>query len=390
MKKVDMRGELLTKDLLVKSTGKMTSPCIFTNFLINQKLESCTVEEMLTLQQKEFISNVHNGSYWADKPLYSEVQGRGKKLNLESMFIEKNGDYYVTYFQPSTSGSSKWKTVRTCGNNDFDDFLAERTDYQDYMNGSVLHNHWISNGKTLSSLHSDPIDTLFVQVQGTKTFRMVPESMLLSLYVDLKQPHKLKHTFSELKAMGVKVYEFEVLPGMAVYMPAWCFHEIESQNEGLNISLTSHYPRATKTLKFSPFQMVNKIRRFWYPKLVRRKRVKFQLDNLTKDAIPFFPWFSAFLKNESFNKDSTHQHKYFITNRLKGKLEPISNESMIKILEYVDGYLTISDLSTLTGLDLELLLDIFKQLIKDQFIQILFDADDRYNYFYQNIEPKRL
>ncbi|HDU5045505.1 TPA: cupin-like domain-containing protein [Klebsiella aerogenes] len=46
------------------------------------------------------------------------------------------------------------------------------------MKESVFHNHWISNGNTLSSLHADPVDTFYLQVQGTKRFRLIEESLL--------------------------------------------------------------------------------------------------------------------------------------------------------------------------------------------------------------------
>ncbi|GKW25096.1 hypothetical protein PEC311524_26900 [Pectobacterium carotovorum subsp. carotovorum] len=390
MKKIDLKYNTLTKEDLKKHTKDMTQPCIFFNFPLNKKLSSCSVEHILSLKEKKFLSSIHNGSYWSDKPLYAEVQGRNKKLDLESMFLDNNGDYYVTYFRSTLDNPTGWKTIRTCGNNDFDNFLAEKTEFMDYMRGSDLHNHWVSNGKTLSLLHADPVDTLFLQIKGVKTFRLIPESYKISLLADFKQPHKLKHNIEELKKNGISILEIDIHPGTAVFMPAWCFHEIESKNEGLNISLTSHYPRKRKLYEISPFQIINKFRRFIYPKIVNKKRIKFQLSNLSPDSIPFFPWFSSYVSNNNFKYDTTFQHKHFLINRVKVKITPINNDFLNLILNEVDGYKSIYSISKDKKIEIDKLLNAFKQLVEDEFIQILFESNDKYNYFYQSIEPKNI
>lgn len=80
MKTIDMQFKELTKELLMLHTNKMRNPCVFINMNVNQRLEYCSVDEILSLQQTKFLSSNHNGSYWADKPLYAEVQGRKKTL----------------------------------------------------------------------------------------------------------------------------------------------------------------------------------------------------------------------------------------------------------------------------------------------------------------------
>lgn len=390
MKTIDMQFKELTKELLMLHTNKMRNPCVFINMNVNQRLEYCSVDEILSLQQTKFLSSNHNGSYWADKPLYAEVQGRKKTLDLERMFLKESGDYYVTYFVQSTLHPAGWKTIRACGNNDFDDYLASRTTFKDYMKESVFHNHWISNGNTLSSLHADPVDTFFLQVQGTKRFRLIEESLLLSKYVDLRQPHKLKMNFDRLKTLGIKSEEFTVSPGMAVFMPSWCFHEIESQESGLNVSLTSHYPRSRSVLRFSPLQAINKARRFWYPKLVQKKRIQFQIENISVNAVPFFPWFSSFVSNNTFLNDTTYQPEYYILNRKTRRIIPVLNMELVSVLKQIDGFVTVQDISNLTGLGQDTVIDSLTRLIEDEFIQILFDSEDKYNYFYQSIEPKTL
>jgi hypothetical protein len=390
MKKIDLKFGFFSKEMLKECTGNMTTPCIFYNFPVVHDLDSCTVDEILSLGKTDFLSSTHNGSYWSDKPLYTEIQGRKKRLNLKRMFIDNIGDYYVTYFQPTETHASGWKTIRTCGNNEFDNYLAQRTKFLPYMKGSSLHNHWISNGKTLSLLHADPIDTLFLQVQGVKTFRLIPESFKLSTMVDIKQPHKLKYNLNDLKLKGVKVYEMDIYPGTAVFMPAWCFLEIESKNSGLNISLTSHYPRLRKLYHLSPFQIINKIRRFWYPKFVKRKRIRFQLENVSPESVPFFPWFSSHVINRAFESDTTFQHENFLINRRKRKITPINNEYLVSILSQVDGYKTFNEISQVTKVGIDKVIVAAKKMIEDEFIQILFDADDKYNYFYQSIEPKNI
>lgn len=390
MKTIDMQFKELTKELLMLHTNKMRSPCVFVNMVINQRLENCSVEEILSLQQTQFLSSNHNGSYWADKPLYAEVQGRKKTLDLERMFLKDSGDYYVTYFVQRTLHPAGWETIRTCGNNVFDDYLASRTTFKDYMKGSVFHNHWISNGNTLSSLHADPVNTFFLQVQGTKRFRLIEESLLLCKYVDLRQPHKLKINFDKLKNLGVKNEEFTVTPGMAVFMPSWCFHEIESQGAGLNISLTSHYPRSRSAFLLSPLQAINKVRRFWYPKFVQKKRIQFQIENLSVNAVPFFPWFSSFVSNTTFLNDTTYQPQYYILNRKTKRIVPVLNMELVSVLKQINGFVKVQDISNITGLAQDTVIDTLATLIEDEFIQILFDSEDKYNYFYQSIEPKTL
>ncbi|EHY8702334.1 cupin-like domain-containing protein [Vibrio cholerae] len=389
IKKIDLKHNELKKIDLKNYTDGMSKPCIFYNFPLKQDLESLTIDNILSLENQTFLSNVHNGSYWASKPLHAEILGR-RRLNLSSMFSGNSGDYYVTYFKPKNPNSKTWETTRTSGNNEFDDLLSNLTNVKDYMRGSSLINHWISNGNTLSSLHGDPLDTLFVQVQGAKDFTIIPESMKTFFLANFKQPHRLRYSLSDLQNHDLFIEEVRVEKGMAVFMPAWCFHEIASVGIGLNISLTTHYNRERKLFSFSPFQLANKFVRFWYPKLVRKKRIQFQLDNSSLDSVPFFPWFSSYLTNNLCEIDTVYQHKRFLINRKSCQIRPVENATLSRILNEINGHSSLKDISERTHIQYEELLTYIHQLIRDEYIQILFEAEDKYNYFYQNIEPKIL
>ncbi|WP_145534511.1 cupin-like domain-containing protein [Yersinia thracica] len=389
MKIINLKGQELNSDILMLHTDNMKRPCIFQDVAINQDLESCTKEEILQLKDKSFVSSLHSGSYWDKKPLQAEVQGRKIRLNLERMFLGDEGHYYVTYFKVSDSHPIVWSTARTCGNNSFDDYLASKTKFKDYMKGAYLHNHWVSNGGTLSSLHADPVDTVFLQVKGAKTLRLIPESLRLCLYADLKQPHKLIHTVEQFRHMKLGFKEILIKPGNAVFMPAWCFHEIESEKGELNISLTSHFQRKRKGFAFSIFKHINDVRRKIYPKLVNKKRIAFQLENLSGDSIPFFPWHTSYVNNLVFQNDTSYQYENLILNRKKRVINPIQNESLKAFLKEIDGFKNIKDIAKNINFDVDMVIHFCYQLIQDEFIQILFEADDKYNYFYQSIEARR-
>lgn len=389
MKKVDLNNQELDMDTLRRHTRNMSEPCIFNNVAIGQDLEHCSVEEILSLHERKFHSSLHNGSYWANNPLQAMVQGRKNWLDLEKMFRNNQGEYYVTYFQSSNVHPTGWVTARTCGNNEFDNYLGKKTAFKDYMKGAYLHNHWISNGGTISSLHADPVDTLFLQIQGIKKFRIIPESIRLSLMADFRQPHKLRYKTTDLDKMNVGLVEFTLKPGNAVFMPAWCFHEIESEKNALNISLTTHYERKRRFFSFSPFNLINRFRRVIYPKLVHKKRIKFQVSNLTEHAIPFFPWHSSFVKNNTFHSDTSYQYEYLIVNQKKRIIQPVQNSELQRLLEKIDGFKSISELANSANIKTSFVIEACNQLIEDGFIQILFNAQDKYNYFYQTVESRK-
>ncbi|WP_027710544.1 cupin-like domain-containing protein [Dickeya chrysanthemi] len=389
MKEIDLDGKALDKDLLKKESKRMTKPCIFRNMKVGQGLESVSVIDILGLSNKKFESSFHSGAYWSEKPLISEVKGRAVLLDLEQMFENNQGGYYVTYFQRDEKAKYGWQTYRTCGNNDFDEFLAERTIFKDYMAGSYLHNHWVSNGGTESLLHADPVDTLFVQVKGWKHFTLIPESFNTLKLLDFRQPHRLKKKMTEINEFDVDKYEFKLGPGDAVFMPAWCFHEIKSEKDELNISLTSHYKRERYFYNVSLIHVVNRFRRLIYPKLVGRRRVQFQLENLNDFSEPFFPWFSSFVRNESYRIDTSYQHEYLLINRNNGKIFPVKNEMLCNIFPFFDGLNSIASIARKTNYDVDMIINACAQLIEDEFIQIIFEGNDKYNYFYQTIEARR-
>ncbi|MEI7189353.1 cupin-like domain-containing protein [Dickeya dianthicola] len=389
MKEIDLDGKELDKDLLKNESKNMTKPCIFRNIKVGQGLESVSVIDILGLSNKKFDSSFHSGAYWSEKPLIAEVKGRSVLLDLDKMFEKNQGGYYVTYFQKDEMAQHGWRTYRTCGNNDFDELLAEKTKFKDYMTGSYLHNHWVSNGGTESLLHADPVDTLFVQVKGWKHFTLIPESFNVLSLLDFKQPHKLKKKTSEINEIGIDKYEFKLGPGDAVFMPAWCFHEIKSEKNELNVSLTSHYKRNRCFYNLSLINMVNRFRRLIYPKLVERHRIRFQLDNINEFSEPFFPWFSSFVRNESYRRDTSYQHEHLLINRKSGKIFPVKNEMLFNIFPFFDGMSTIGSIAIKTKYDVDILIRACAQLIEDEFIQIIFEGDDKYNYFYQTIEARR-
>ncbi|MCO7261050.1 cupin-like domain-containing protein [Dickeya zeae] len=389
MKEIDLNGKELDRYLLRKETKNMTKPCVFRNMNIGQGLENISVVNILELNNKKFESSFHSGAYWSEKPLISEVKGRAVLLDLEKMFEKDQGGYYVTYFQRDEKERYGWQTYRTCGNNEFDDFLAERTIFKDYMIGSYLHNHWVSNGGTESLLHADPVDTFFVQVKGWKHFTIIPESLNVFKLLDFRQPHKLKRKLNEINEFDVDKYEFDLGPGDAIFMPAWCFHEIKSREKELNISLTSHYKRERCFYNISLIHIVNRFRRFIYPKLVGKRRIQFQLENLDESSEPFFPWFSSFVRNEIYRIDTSYQYEYLLINRNNGRIFPVKNKILFDIFPFFDGFNSISSIAKKTNFDVEAIISICAQLIEDEFIQIIFEGDDRYNYFYQTIEARR-
>ncbi|ANJ94053.1 hypothetical protein D3C81_76570 [compost metagenome] len=388
MNVVDMGGKEIDYVTLLKHSQEMRMPCVFNSVSMNQSVENCTIEEISTFENKGFVSTVHSGSYWSRNPLISDVINRKCILDLDRIFVKNEGGYYVTYFRRNALGKNGWLTTRTCGNNHFDEYLAERTEFKDYMKGSYLHNHWVSNGGTFSALHADPVSTLFMQIKGRKKITLVPESLKVFMLSDFKQPHKLKYSLTEVKEMGLRAYEFEVGPGDAIFIPAWCFHEIESIDIGLNISLTSHYQRRKNRLLPSPLHMLNRYRRVWYPKFVRKKRIIFQLENLDRASRPFYPWFSSFMQNKSYELDTNNQHQYMLINARTKTMLPLTNSTHIQAVAIFDGIKTIQEISESTSSDITQLLALCHELIEREFIQILFDAEDRFNYFYQNIEAR--
>eukprot|EP00759_Apiculatamorpha_spiralis_P051152 PhF_6_TR5128/c0_g1_i2/m.7279/K19219/JMJD7; jumonji domain-containing protein 7 len=143
-------------------------------------------------------------------------------------------------------------------------------------------NMWIGAGSSVTSMHQDWYENLYVVVSGKKRFRLVPpwecmyapkEDVPEGKYVYNPTTHSftieinpgatvpwIHRTVDAMKDMGAHVVDVEVGPGDVLYLPAMWFHEVHQDETPGAITIAVNY---WYDMKFGPMyyyqQMLKKL-----------------------------------------------------------------------------------------------------------------------------------
>jgi hypothetical protein len=102
---------------------------------------------------------------------------------------------------------------------------------------------WFGPAGTMTPLHHDPQNVLFVQVHGRKQFWMVSPLQTHRVYndvgvyaeVDVRRPDYDQHP----RFRQVQLYSFTVRAGDALFIPVGWWHQVESLDPSISLSFTN-------------------------------------------------------------------------------------------------------------------------------------------------------
>ena len=123
-----------------------------------------------------------------------------------------------------------------------DDFTTP-ADYLDpaQRNGQVFL--WFGPRGTLTPLHHDVANVLFVQILGRKRFRLIPSLQTHRVYNDIGVYSQVDPDAADLtvhpRFAGVQPIEFVVEPGEALFIPVGYWHQVESLEVSISLSFTN-------------------------------------------------------------------------------------------------------------------------------------------------------
>ena len=107
---------------------------------------------------------------------------------------------------------------------------------------------WFGPGKTLTPLHHDSCDILFMQVYGTKRWTVLSPRQKHLLYnsigvfsdVDIEQPDLSKHPLYRFAGSST----FLLKPGEALFLPDGWWHAVRSLDISISLSFTNFHAHA--------------------------------------------------------------------------------------------------------------------------------------------------
>jgi ribosomal protein L16 Arg81 hydroxylase len=108
-------------------------------------------------------------------------------------------------------------------------------------NGQVFF--WFGPRGTLTPLHHDVANVLFVQVLGSKRFRLIPSLQTHRVYNDIGVYSQVDPDGVDLAVhplfAGVQPIELVVEPGEALFIPVGWWHQVESLEVSISLSFTN-------------------------------------------------------------------------------------------------------------------------------------------------------
>ncbi len=118
--------------------------------------------------------------------------------------------------------------------------------FPEYLDPQKLNNtvfFWFGPEGTITPLHHDPMNLLFVQVYGRKTWKMIPPYYTHMLYnyrgvfseVDCENPDYEKYPSFQ----KVPIIEFTLNPGEAIFIPVGWWHAVKSLDISISMSFSN-------------------------------------------------------------------------------------------------------------------------------------------------------
>ena len=102
---------------------------------------------------------------------------------------------------------------------------------------------WFGSGGTITPLHHDPVNLIFVQVCGRKVWQIIPPFYTHLLYnyrgvfseVDIENPDYEKYPLFQ----KIPIIEVTLEPGDAIFMPVGWWHAVKSLDISISMSFTN-------------------------------------------------------------------------------------------------------------------------------------------------------
>ncbi len=149
-----------------------------------------------------------------------------------------NGGATNNYYMVANNGNIE-KTALRGLLNDIQIF-PEYLDPQN-INGTTFF--WFGPAGTITPLHHDPVNLIFVQVYGRKVWKIIPPYFTHRLYnyrgvfseVDLENPDYEKYPLFH----QVPIIEVTLNPGDAIFMPVGWWHTVKSLDVSISMSFTN-------------------------------------------------------------------------------------------------------------------------------------------------------
>ena len=106
---------------------------------------------------------------------------------------------------------------------------------------------WFGSGGTITPLHHDPVNLIFVQVYGRKVWQIISPHYTHMLYnyrgvfseVDIENPDYEKYPLFQ----RIPIIEVTLEPGDAIFMPVGWWHAVKSLDISISMSFTNYEPR---------------------------------------------------------------------------------------------------------------------------------------------------
>ncbi len=102
---------------------------------------------------------------------------------------------------------------------------------------------WFGSGGTITPLHHDPVNLIFVQVYGRKVWQIIPPYYTHLLYnyrgvfseVDIENPDFKQYPLFQ----KIPIIEVTLEPGDAIFMPVGWWHAVKSLDISISMSFTN-------------------------------------------------------------------------------------------------------------------------------------------------------
>ena len=165
-------------------------------------------------------------------------QHRQKMLLADYVDMVVEGGATNNYYMVANNGNLEKTELR--GLLDDLEIFPEYLDPQD-INGKVFF--WLGPEGTITPLHHDPVNLIFVQVYGRKVWKIIPPYYTHRLYnyrgvfseVDCENPDYQKYPLFA----NVPIIEVTLNAGDAIFMPVGWWHAVKSLDISMSMSFTN-------------------------------------------------------------------------------------------------------------------------------------------------------
>lgn len=367
----------ISYDEIQKLTKNFTKPLVIRSYLTQNQID---VEELREASKNSSTDNIyfHTGSYWSENPIESEFQNNKKSSSIVDFFDEKNqnsGNYILINFKEKIKTSVRKETDAI----NLISYIHEKLPVKSVCKNSYASIIWLSLGNTKSYMHADPTNNLFIQLKGSKQIVVKEYSLKIIFKLRLLRPWVFKeNAASIIESKSSLAQQFNKLvlnENDALFLPASCFHDVQSDENKLNISVSNLIVPSRWQKITNSFFFLNYFSRSIYPKIVKNKRRAFLTKIVNENSIPFFlPKQGIYVKKNIY---AVTTDQYILKNDSSYKI--INNLKLVKCLNEINGLNKISELP----FGNEILPEISK-LIKEGYLYI-YNENMKSEYNYTNI-----